>query len=288
MSEKKLKIIAVVLMVAAFICLAIGTAFAVDFMAEHPEEFACDLNRPVVAANRPFVDPVVEPPLMDVLSAVSSDLVFDYSVYSERSISFSENGDVISPGLYLIEYGDFDGWIADGTLYFLGFGENEEFSFEYEAFTSTEDPLNISLFQLTHMPFSSISVASTTISLTHLNYYVDILLPSDASLESFVFRAVSSLNIAAVGSLYQLYMPSLQGAVWVESIVEILLDGFTGIGESFGEAFSTMANAIFINSDGTGLSTFGILIVVFASVSLGLSLTRFVLNFCTSWGKRNR
>lgn len=78
----------------------------------------------------------------------------------------------------------------------------------------------------------------------------------------------------------------MTGTQIVTAIVEILVSGLTGIGEAMGEAFSTLAEAIFIS--GTGLSVFGILVVVFSAVSLGLSLTRWVLNFVTSWGNRNR
>lgn len=78
----------------------------------------------------------------------------------------------------------------------------------------------------------------------------------------------------------------MTGTQIVTAIIEILVSGLTGIGEAMGAAFSTLAEAIFIR--GAGLSTFGILVVVFAAISLGLSLTRWVLNFVTSWGNRNR
>lgn len=78
----------------------------------------------------------------------------------------------------------------------------------------------------------------------------------------------------------------MTGTQIVTAIIEILVSGLTGIGEAMGAAFSTLAESIFIS--GSGLSTFGILVVVFAAISLGLSLTRWVLNFVTSWGNRNR
>lgn len=78
----------------------------------------------------------------------------------------------------------------------------------------------------------------------------------------------------------------MTGIEIVDALIEILVSGLVGIGEALGSALSTIASAIFI--DGTGLSVFGILVAVFAAISLGLGFTRWVLNFVTSWGNRNR
>ena len=74
------------------------------------------------------------------------------------------------------------------------------------------------------------------------------------------------------------------------SIIEILVSGLVGIGEGIGGALSAMATSIFLvgNGDTQALSVFGSLIIIFAGISLGLSLTRWVLNFLTSLGNRNR
>lgn len=78
----------------------------------------------------------------------------------------------------------------------------------------------------------------------------------------------------------------MTGTSIVTSIVEILVSGLQGIGSGIGQALSSMATAIFIGAE--GLTVFGTLIIVFAAISLGLSLTRWVLNFITSLGNRNR
>lgn len=73
-------------------------------------------------------------------------------------------------------------------------------------------------------------------------------------------------------------------------IIQILVGGITGIAEGIGSGLSTLATQIFL--DGTGetqtLSVFGTLIVVFAGISLAIGLSRWVLNFVTSLGARNR
>lgn len=73
-------------------------------------------------------------------------------------------------------------------------------------------------------------------------------------------------------------------------IIEILVGGLIGIGEGIGASLSAMATSIFLTGTGAEqtLSVFGSLIIIFAGISLGLSLTRWVLNFLTSLGSRNR
>lgn len=72
-------------------------------------------------------------------------------------------------------------------------------------------------------------------------------------------------------------------------IIEIIVGGLTGIGEGIGGALSSMATSIFlVGGEGTALSTFGTLVVIFAGISLAFGLTRWVLNFITSLGARNR
>lgn len=74
-------------------------------------------------------------------------------------------------------------------------------------------------------------------------------------------------------------------------IIEILVGGITGVATGVGTGLSTLAESIFLvtaDGGGTTLSVMGTLIVVFAGISLALGLCRWVLNFCTSLGARNR
>ena len=73
-------------------------------------------------------------------------------------------------------------------------------------------------------------------------------------------------------------------------IIEILVGGITGVAEGVGVGLSTLAQNIFLTGTGETqtLSVMGILIVSFAGISLALGLCRWVLNFCTSLGARNR
>lgn len=82
----------------------------------------------------------------------------------------------------------------------------------------------------------------------------------------------------------------MTGTNLVTAIIEILVSGITGIASGVGEGLSTLASGIFFTTTGetTNLSVLGICIVAFAAISLGLSLCRWVVNFFTSLGSRNR
>lgn len=75
------------------------------------------------------------------------------------------------------------------------------------------------------------------------------------------------------------------------SIIEIMVGGITGIATGVGSGLSTLVQSIFLTAGEGGtqeLSTFGIMIVVFAGISLAIGLSRWVLQFLTSFGSRNR
>lgn len=86
----------------------------------------------------------------------------------------------------------------------------------------------------------------------------------------------------------------MSGVQIMQSIIEILVGGISGVAEGVGEGLSTLAQSIFLQTTGDGaeatteLSTFGVLIVVFAGISLAIGLCRWVVNFISSLGARNR
>lgn len=77
----------------------------------------------------------------------------------------------------------------------------------------------------------------------------------------------------------------------LSSIIEILVGGITGIATGIGSGLSTLVQSIFLTTGEGGtqsLSTFGVMIVVFAGISLAIGLSRWVLQFLTSLGARNQ
>ena len=82
----------------------------------------------------------------------------------------------------------------------------------------------------------------------------------------------------------------MTGTALVTEIIQILVSGITGIATGVGQGLSELARAIFFTTSGETetLSVMGILIVAFAGISLAIGLCRWVLNFLTSLGARNR
>ena len=73
----------------------------------------------------------------------------------------------------------------------------------------------------------------------------------------------------------------------LQQIITLLVSGLTSMAEGLGAGIIMFVESLFISSTGA-LTTFGSLIVIFAGISLAIGLGRWVLNFCTSLGSRNR
>ena len=83
----------------------------------------------------------------------------------------------------------------------------------------------------------------------------------------------------------------MTGVQIMQSVIEILVGGITQVAQGIGSGLSTLAKSVFLTSAGDGqetLSTFGVLIIVFAGISLAIGLSRWVVNFVASLGARNR
>ena len=81
----------------------------------------------------------------------------------------------------------------------------------------------------------------------------------------------------------------MEGTALVQEIIEILTSSIGGVATGVGGGLSTLASSIFFGTgESVGLSVLGTCIIVFASISLGLALCRWTLNFFTSFGARNR
>ena len=80
------------------------------------------------------------------------------------------------------------------------------------------------------------------------------------------------------------------GTSIVTEMVNLLIAAISGIARGIGEGLSTLATSVFTQTvEGvTTLSAFGALVMIFAGVSLAIGLSRWVVNFVTSLGARNR
>lgn len=82
----------------------------------------------------------------------------------------------------------------------------------------------------------------------------------------------------------------MTGTNIVTEIISILVSGITGIATGVGQGLSTLAQSIFFTGTGETqtFSTFGVLICVFAGISLAMGLCRLVYQWLTSLGARNK
>lgn len=74
----------------------------------------------------------------------------------------------------------------------------------------------------------------------------------------------------------------------LQQIISILVAGISGIAKGVGEGLTTLAQTLFLGSEAGTLSVFGGLVVVFAGISLAIGLCRWVVDWITSLGARNR
>lgn len=80
----------------------------------------------------------------------------------------------------------------------------------------------------------------------------------------------------------------MTGTAILQAIIEILVGGITKVAEGIGAGLSSLATSVFLTGTGETqtLSTFGILIVVFAGISLAVGLSKFVVKWVASLGAR--
>lgn len=67
-------------------------------------------------------------------------------------------------------------------------------------------------------------------------------------------------------------------------IVNLLTSGITSMATAIGSGLQELVEAIFLNAEGTGLSVFGGVIIVFAGIALAIGLCRWVTNWLSSLG----
>lgn len=76
----------------------------------------------------------------------------------------------------------------------------------------------------------------------------------------------------------------MTGTAIVTQIIEILVSGITGIATGVGKGMSDLVSNLFFTAEGTAMSTFGTLVVVFAGIGLAIGLSRLVVGWLSSLG----
>ena len=76
----------------------------------------------------------------------------------------------------------------------------------------------------------------------------------------------------------------------VTQIVEILVAGLTQMASGIGSGLNDLVQSVFLTVTGEGatatttLSVFGSVIIAFGGVALAIGLSKFIVNWLTSWG----
>lgn len=72
----------------------------------------------------------------------------------------------------------------------------------------------------------------------------------------------------------------------LQEIITLLVSGISQMATGIGSGLKSLIESIFLDTSGTtpALSTFGGVIVVFAGVALAIGLSRWVVNWLTSFG----
>jgi len=78
----------------------------------------------------------------------------------------------------------------------------------------------------------------------------------------------------------------MTGTAIVTEIISILTAGITGMASGIGQGLSTLVDEVFFTTTGDtkSMSVFGIMIVVFAGISLAIGLSRLVVRWLSSLG----
>lgn len=79
-------------------------------------------------------------------------------------------------------------------------------------------------------------------------------------------------------------LTAMTGVEILTAIIQILVGGISSVAQAVGAGLSTIAQNVFLTSDGSALSVFGILVCVFAGIGLAISLCRAVVMFVGSLG----
>ena len=69
----------------------------------------------------------------------------------------------------------------------------------------------------------------------------------------------------------------------LQNIIALLTGSIEGIAVAIGQGLSTLVQSILMTNG--ALSNFGVFMFIFFGISLAISLSKFVLKFCTTLGK---
>lgn len=71
----------------------------------------------------------------------------------------------------------------------------------------------------------------------------------------------------------------------LQEIITLLTSGITQMATGIGNGLVALTRAIFLNETSDGLNEFGGIVILFGGIALAIGLSRWVVNWLTSWGQ---
>lgn len=73
-------------------------------------------------------------------------------------------------------------------------------------------------------------------------------------------------------------------AAVLQEIITLLTSGISQMATGIGGGLVALTKAIFLDTAGTALNEFGGIVILFGGLSLAIGLSKWVVNWLTSWG----
>lgn len=272
-------------------CICICLALVVAVMplcafkcADVPNAPAIVENRPVMASNRPFFEPVVEPPLADF-------------VYPD-----------VVPDTWVI---DLSKWVYPPAIA----TNRDAYGFILFGVRSDTASMTISGPNAPSVLVRSISLKYTTSGYTYLSYSIsfsdsltayDILTLNygEVSDAKYIVTGVSKINyytginsssnepMSSGGTynfpdgLLSVYVPPEPEPTVIEQLIDILVAGIGTFGANIGQGLTDIVVNVFVDTsqETFALTTFGGVVAVFAGLALAVGLSKLVTSFIMRLG----
>lgn len=249
-------------------CICICLALAVAVMplcafkcADVPNAPAMVENMPVMASNRPLVEPVVAPPFMDfvVPDSMVGTWYVNYSLLPESSDSAYLITDLSDASLFTILYGGvtYDNvislYLSDVVVFIIVVG-------------GYEDPVEITVTSSFYIVIESDGVGVYD---DNDNY-----ISPNTVLTSFPDGFLTRVN------------DSPSNADIVSELIDILVAGIGTFGANIGQGLTDIVVNVFVDTsqETFALTTFGGVIAVFAGLALAVGLSKLVSSFIMRLG----
>lgn len=285
--------------------------------ADVPNAPAIVDNRPVMASNRPFVEPVVEPPLYQWQFPPFNETTFNADNVAGTYVldltlpagSMNSGVEVYSPVISIsmkftncfFVIRDF---VSDDVVYSVTVSSSSSLS--YLVFVVGQDADGILYSRYNTVNSSGSSNDSVTIP-NGYKYLVDFIVLEDGSTITFntsktytyfkyyetsanlysgyLFSTYDNLNTYYSGLVFYPYVPEPEPTV-IETLIDIMVSGISAFAVNIGKGINDVVVNVFVDTsqETFALTTFGGVVAVFAGLALAVGLSKLITSFIMRLG----